>query len=165
MTAGDPVCICDGSLEAKTLCLVNIHSSPTGVRHLKEDQCSFQLNDQNLPRVSICDITFDADAHSQVLQFSSKGIPSLAERVNHGRALVASGDYLRAGAQIGPDNGVFETSFENEQLIFPDAVQSVINGKDRETVEHIRVRNAMSTGRSTIYQQLESPHPPLYYYT
>ena len=157
----DPVCICDGTPEARALCKEpSQHLIPVPV-----DQCSFKLQDQDLQRVSICDdITFDADAHSQVLQYSSRDLPSLAERVNNARVLVASGDYLRAGAQIGPDDGFFDSSFENEQGILPNAVQIVIMGKNRETIEHVRVVDPMSTSRLINYQQLESLFPGLYYY-
>ena len=118
------------------------------------------------------DICFDADGHSQVLIFSSKNQPSLHARVVAARAIVASGDYLRAGinseAKNGPGQGGFAESFESDDKVIPSFVQTVVcdgvNG--RETVEHSMLsRNHEDTSRSYKYVELDSPFPELYYYT
>ena len=77
-----------------------------------------------------------------MLIFSSKNRPSIAARIQNAKLI----DNGNAGVQ--------------------DYVQVVLDTmKGRETIEHIVVpKNPVDNGRKVIHEQLDCPHPLLYYY-
>ena len=101
-----------------------------------------------------------------MLIFSSKNRPSLAARIQNAKLMVADPNHKRSGALVGPRDGVFHTSFDNGNAGVKDYVQVVLDTmKGRETIEHCVVpKNPIDNGRKVIHEQLDCPHPLLYYY-
>ena len=88
------------------------------------------------------------------------------QRIINGRSIVSTDAYERAGAKVGPSNGVYEKSFTPEGGTFPEFVQVFLEGtSETQTIEHcLKKTDVMSSSKKKKYHQLASPLPLLYYY-